>query len=112
MAVVYVPHYSPWVVARWAFRQLMEQASKHVCLAEDEYAVKQAIALDGLQIDMLEEDQQVRLARAVALSADELRFKIERGRLELPDGEGFKEALALLEMRMHDLLDDPTDTPA
>ena len=72
-------------------------------------AVGPAEALDGLDLDVFEEDQQARLARAVALSADELRFMIERGRLELSDGEAFREALALLEMRMHDLLDDSTD---
>ena len=48
VAVIAVPYYEPVVLARWAFRALLERLAAAVELEADRYAVREAIALDGL----------------------------------------------------------------
>lgn len=102
MAVVTIPFNDPWVVARWAFRMLAERTAVRVS-EHDKATLDQAIALDGLHFDLLEPDQARRLALAMQLASDELRFELLTVDQPDPrDGE-FAEALAVLEMRLHDV---------
>ncbi len=103
MAVVSVPHNDPWIVARWAFRRLLERAASGLSQEEDKYQLEQAIALDGLHFDLLEGSQAQRLAQAMGVAADELREELQQ--MEHGDARDaeFAEALAVLEMRLHDV---------
>jgi hypothetical protein len=105
MAVVAIPHNPPWVVARWAFREVLERLEVSLELEQDKYLVRQAIALDGLIFDLLEEETASRLARRLAIVADELRSDVlERGSEDPRDPE-FAEYLSELGMRLHDIFE-------
>lgn len=103
MAVVAVPYYEPWIVARWAFDLLMSRLLDSCTVDDDREVVQRAVALDGLHFDLLAYEQRARLAESLAAAADQLRFDLEEGRTEVPDREGLVVALASLEMRLHDL---------
>lgn len=112
VAVVAVPDYEPWIIARWGFELLMGRLLE-VCIAsEDAAVIERARALNGLHFDLLEADQRTRLSALLAAVSDELRFDIESGRTEVPDREGFALALAELEMRLHDLYESDSRTAA
>ena len=101
MAVVSIPNYEPWIVARWVFHELLEPALELVDLEEDRYAIQQAMALDGLHFELIEDDAQVvRLARAVQSSGDELRSRLRDAGTELDDD--FAERLGTLSLRLSD----------
>jgi hypothetical protein len=102
MAVISVPHNSPWVVARWAFRMLLERAARRLENEGDKDALQQAVALDGWHFDLLEADQRKRLAWAIAAAADELRLDLQTASADPRDLE-LVEMLANLEMLLHDL---------
>ena len=104
MAAIAVPNYSPWILARWAMRMLMERAATHVTSDEDKYVFVQATALDGLHLDLVDDpDQRRRLARATATAADELRIELMTGPQDDPrDGE-FAEMLGELSLQLYDL---------
>jgi hypothetical protein len=76
MAVITVPRSEPWVVARWAFRTLLERVRAEVPGEADQYAIDQAIALDGLHLDLKPSDQAVRLANALTAVTGELRTEL------------------------------------
>jgi hypothetical protein len=92
LAIICVPHHSPVKLSRWAFRMLLEPAATEVAdhrgprhddpeLGSDEYALRQAMALDGLNLDLLAEEdhgQAVRLAEVVARRAAALRLELRR----------------------------------
>ena len=104
MAVIVVPHYEPIKLARWAYRGLLERLADATDDETDNYIVRQAIALDGLHFDLLDDrDQAVRLAERLARIADELRLEL----LRTPSGDDrdleFAEVLATIEMRLHDV---------
>ena len=103
MAVVNVPHYEPWIVARWAFSELMRRLAEDADTPDDREAALAAEALDGLHFHLLHGAQQIRLARRLSLVADKYRFEIAAEDPE--DDRGLGEALATLEMRLHDLFD-------
>jgi hypothetical protein len=103
MAVIVVPHYEPTKLARWAYRSLLERLAAVTDDAADNYTVRQAIALDGLNFDLLDRDQAVRLAQRLARIADELRLELLRTPSDDPRDLGFAEVLAELEMRLHDV---------
>lgn len=101
MAVVFVPHYSPWVVSRWAFRLLMRRAESHLADAGDKYTLQQAVVLDGLHFDQVETEQANRLARAIGTAANELRVEL-RARPADPRDLELADMLAELEMHLSD----------
>jgi hypothetical protein len=106
MAVIVVPHYEPIKLSRWAYRGLLERLAAEVEDEGDDYIVRQAMALDGLNFDLLDDhDQAVRLAERLAKVADELRLEL----LRTPNGDDrdleFAELLGELEMRLHDLFE-------
>jgi hypothetical protein len=104
MAVIVVPHYEPIKLARWAYRGLLERLADATDDEADNYIVHQAIALDGLHLDLLDSRGQVaRLAERLARIADELRLELLRTPSDDPRDLGFVQALAQLEMRLHDL---------
>jgi len=82
-------------------RRLAEAAD----LPEDKETALRAEALDGLHFDMMNAAQQRRLARRLSVVADQYRFEAEAK--DLLDERGLGEALATLEMRLHDLFDFP-----
>lgn len=103
MAAVSIPHNDPWIVARWAFRRLMERTAFALSREDDKRAVEQALALDGLHFDLLDPQQARRIARAMEVAADELRLElVTNDQTDLRDTE-FAEALAVLEMLLHDV---------
>jgi hypothetical protein len=102
MAAVSIPHHDPWIVARWAFRRLLERAAT-LSGEEDKSALEQAVALDGLHFDLLEGEQARRVALAVQAAADQLRLDLLAGDQTDPRDAEFAEALAVLEMRLHDV---------
>ncbi|HTF59261.1 MAG TPA: hypothetical protein VK713_05040 [Actinomycetes bacterium] len=103
MAVIVIPNNEPTTLSRWAYRTLLERLAAATDDEADNYAVRQAIALDGLHFDLLDRDQAVRLAERLARIADELRLEL----LRTPSGDDrdleFAEVLATIEMRLHDL---------
>ena len=104
MAVIVVPHYEPIKLARWAYRGLLERLADATDDEADNYIVRQAIALDGLNFDLLDSrDQAARLAERLARIADELRLELLRTPSDDPRDLQFAEALAELEMRLHDI---------
>jgi hypothetical protein len=106
MAVIVVPHYEPIKLARWAYRGLLERLADATDDEGDYYIVRQAIALDGLNFDLLDDhNQAARLAERLARVADELRLELLHTPSDDPRDLGFAEALAQLEMRLHDLYD-------
>ncbi len=102
MAAISIPHSDPWVVARWAFRRLLERAAERLHDPADVQALEQAIALDGLHFDLLDQAQASRLAVALEVASDQLREELS-GAHDDPRDIEFAEALALLEMRLHDI---------
>lgn len=103
MAVIVVPHYEPIKLARWAYRGLLERLADATDDEADNYIVRQAIALDGLNLDLLDPDQAARLAERLARVADELRLELLRTPSDDPRDLGFAEVLAQLEMQLHDV---------
>jgi hypothetical protein len=104
MAVIVVPHYEPTKLARWAYRGLLERLAAATDNEGDNYIVRQAIALDGLHFDLLDDrDQAVRLAERLAKVADELRLELLRTPSDDPRDLQFAEILAQLEMQLHDI---------
>jgi hypothetical protein len=104
MAVIVVPHYEPIKLSRWAYRGLLERLAAATEDEADDHTVRQAIALDGLNFDLLDDrDQAARLAERLAKVADELRLEL----LRTPSGDDrdleFAEVLAQLEMQLHDV---------
>ncbi len=102
MAAIAMPYYEPFILARWAFWALLERLAAEVD-ERDRYAVQEALALDGLNFDLLDGDQAARLARRLGKVADELRFELERTPSDDPRDLQFAEVLARLEMQLHDL---------
>jgi hypothetical protein len=76
MAVITVPRSEPWVVARWAFRTLLERVRAELPGEADRYAIDEAIALDGLHLELQPSDQALRLANALTAVAGELRTEL------------------------------------
>jgi hypothetical protein len=105
MAAVSIPHNDPWIVARWAFRILLQRTSSELGLEEDKSALEQAIALDGLHFDLLPVDQAQRLARALEAAAEHLRVELGSNEQSDPREAELAEALATLEMRLHDVFE-------
>jgi hypothetical protein len=103
MAVIVVPHNEPKIVARWAFRTLLERLASELEDEGDRYAVRQAIALDGLHFARLDGDRAVRLAVRLAKVADELRLELSRTPSDDDRDRQFAEFLAVLEMQLHDI---------
>lgn len=105
MAVIALPNYEPTILSRWAYRSLLERLADDTENEDDANAVRQAIALDGLHLDLLDRDQAVRLAERLARVADELRLELLRTPSDDPRDLEFAEALGELEMRLHDLFE-------
>lgn len=105
MAAVSIPYNDPWIVARWAFGRLLDRTSEGLVHQEDRQTLEQAKALDGLHFDLLAEDQADRIARAMQRAADQLRSELQAGGSGDPRDAEFADALAVLEMRLHDVHD-------
>ena len=76
MAALQIANCEPWVVNRWALRTLLGRAETMVTELHDVYAFRRAIELDALVFEEKEAEQRVRLARAIAQAADELRGEL------------------------------------
>jgi hypothetical protein len=79
MAAIKVSDDDLWIVARWALATLAERALEATEEGSDANALRQAMALDNLNFELLEPDQAARLAgivgKAAASLRDELRTK-------------------------------------
>jgi hypothetical protein len=100
--VVTVPGYDPWKVANWAFRVLADRAQPLLAAPDDRNALVQAQALNGLHFDMLNREQQARLAAGLMHAADDLRA--ERLTAADPRDREFADALGELALRLSDLV--------
>jgi hypothetical protein len=101
MAVISVPFDEPWIISRRAFRFLLETVMLEELVAEDRYAIKQAIALDGLILEEKDPAQRTRLARIVGRVADRMRLDLHNGLLDLEDPhDELPDMLADLEMKL------------
>ncbi len=105
MAVIALPNYEPTILSRWAYRALLGRLADDTENEDDANTVRQAIALDGLHLDLLDRDQAVRLAGRLARVADELRLELLRTPSDDPRDLEFAEALGELEMWLHDLFE-------
>jgi hypothetical protein len=76
MAVISVPRSEPWVVARWAFREVLEHVLDKLDDELDIRATEQALALDGLHLNLLPKDQALRLAHVLEGVSEELRVSL------------------------------------
>lgn len=104
MAVISVPFDEPWIVSRRAFRFLLKHVMSEELSAEDRYAIEQAIALDGLGLDLKEPAQRTRLAKVIGRVADQVRLDLHNGSLDFEDPHNeFPGLLAELEMKLSDL---------
>jgi len=103
VAAVSIPYHDPWVVARWAFSRLLERASGALSADEDKRVLEQAVALDGLHFDLLEDDQARRVAQAMQAAAEQLRLELLVADPADPRDTEFAAALAVLEMHLHDV---------
>lgn len=103
MAAVNIPHYPPWIVARWAFKSLLSRAMTEVS-QEDAEVLTRAIALDGLHFDLLEEDRVCRLAAALDSAARQIRSELATTPSSDPRDDEFVLYLNELEMRLSDYL--------
>jgi hypothetical protein len=81
--VISVPGHEPWMVANWAFRQLVEYALPLLPLETDKAHLEQAAALGGLLFRLEEAAQAKRLAAAIETAAGRLRNDL----LQSPDSE-------------------------
>jgi hypothetical protein len=103
MAAIAIPHNEPTIVARWAFRALLDRLLSQIDDEADRYTVRQALALDGLHFARLDGDQAARLAKQLAKVADELRLELLRTPSDDERDQQFAEILAVLEMQLHDV---------
>ena len=76
VAEILMSRREPWTVNRWEFRTLLGRAETLVNEPHDVYALRQAVARDGLDLDEKDADQRSRLARAIAHAADGLRVEL------------------------------------
>lgn len=93
MAVVSIPGNEPWIVARWAFRQLLESSADELAAAADRQELEQAVALDGLLYDLLPADQAGRIAVAMTSAAESLRSDLLQHESSDPRDAEFAEML-------------------
>jgi hypothetical protein len=101
VAALRMSHCEPWIVNRWALRTLLGRAETLVSEPHDVYAFRQAVALDGLDLDDKDADQRLRLTRAIAHAADELRVEFRDS--DDPRDRAFAERLDVLRMCLSEL---------
>jgi hypothetical protein len=73
MAVIAFSDDESWVMARWAYRMLMMRVTSNLTIPEDVLQVEQCEALDGLNLDLVPDNQRERLAAALLSAATSLR---------------------------------------
>jgi hypothetical protein len=103
MAVISLPYSEPRILARWAFRSLLERLLSQLDNDADAATVRRSLALDGLHFELLPQDQSARLARELGRVADDLRLELLRHSKRDARDEEFAEYLSVLEMSLHDL---------
>jgi hypothetical protein len=101
VAALRMSHCEPWIVNRWAMRTLLERAEVLASERRDVYALRQGVALDGLDLDEKDAGQRLRLARAIAQAADELRVELRDS--DDPRDRAFAERLDVLRSCLSDL---------
>jgi hypothetical protein len=101
--MISLPNADPRIIARWAFRSLLERLLPVLDNDADAATVRGALALDGLHFELLPQSQSTRLARELGRVADDLRLELVRGPKHEPRDQEFAEYLAILEMSLHDL---------
>lgn len=72
MAVINVPGGEPWIVARWALEELVDEAKTELADPIDIDRLDRAVALDGLHFKRVEPDQAARLAAALLTSSERI----------------------------------------
>lgn len=73
MAAIGLPNAEPWVVARWAFKDLLSRACEHLQGRDDLVShLTAAQALDGLHMPNLSDDDARTVAVALYRAADDL----------------------------------------
>jgi hypothetical protein len=107
VAALQIANCEPWVVNRWALRTLIGRAETKVTELHDVYAFRRALELDGFDFEEKAAEQRLRLARAIAQAADELRVELRDS--DDPRDRAFAERLDVLRACLSELADpEPT----
>lgn len=108
MGVIRLKYHDSWKVSRRAFRWLLDRVLEMDLPAEDDFALTQAIALDGLLLDRLPKTQRKRLAEALTIAAGGLSKEVSDGSLGYDDSDGFfVDKLEQLQLMLHETANEP-----
>jgi hypothetical protein len=91
-----------WMVGNYEFRIPLDRVAEQLENPDDVAKVTRAIDMHGLNFDKMPREQAVRIAPVMGRVADQLRWEIEGNPRDLREAE-FAEALAELEMLLHDV---------
>jgi hypothetical protein len=91
-----------WMVGNYEYRILLTRVAEELDDPDDAFEVTQAIYMHGLNFDKIPREQAMRIAPVMGRVADELRWEIEGNPRDVREAE-FAEALAELEMLLHDV---------
>lgn len=72
MAVINVPGQEPWIVARWALEELVDEAKAELTDPIDIDRLDRAVALDGLHFKRVEPGQAGRLVAALLAGSERI----------------------------------------
>ncbi len=85
---------------RWALEELVDEAKPHLAGPDDVWALDQAVALDGLHLDLIEPDRAWRLAVVLEGASGRLARRVtERDSADTLD-RSFVLSLAKLQLRL------------
>jgi hypothetical protein len=99
MPSISIPRQDPWVVARWAFRELLDRTAAHLADEPLRKKLVAAEALDGLHLDLLDASDQLDMARALMAGCRELIADLTTRPLE-PLDASYVAALKRLEEQL------------
>src|SRR6266851_2939248 len=101
MAVISFVSADSWFVPKYEFRTLLEKAALYATDPDDQYALRQAIYMDGLHFQLKSSEETRRLAFAVEHAADELQAELAGNSNADQRDRQFSEALDVLKVRLH-----------
>lgn len=107
--IIAVPHYEPWQVRGWGFRALAEATTRLLEEPEDIDVIFMGGVFQLLDLERLEHEQAVRVARALRSAADALRLANLDADEEMD--RTFAHHLGELSLLLSDLAEPSDDTP-
>lgn len=104
MAVINVPGTEPWIVARWALEELVDEAKTELTNQIDIDRLDRAVALDGLHFKRVEVKQACRLAAVLLTSSQRLVHRLSEEASGSSLDESFIVALGRLQVLLRTFL--------